>query len=51
MSASPEFAAQVEALRPPLMRFSRSQLPGDASAEDAVSVGLRPGYPGSHQEA
>ena len=33
----PSFAAQVEALRPQLMRFARSQLRNDAWAEDAVS--------------
>ena len=32
-----DFAAQVEALRPQLMRFARSQLRNDAWAEDAVS--------------
>ena len=31
------FAAQVQALRPQLMRFARSQLRNDAWAEDAVS--------------
>ena len=31
------FAAQVEALRPQLMRFARSQLRNEAWAEDAVS--------------
>jgi len=32
-----DFAAQVEALRPQLMRFARSQLRNEAWAEDAVS--------------
>ena len=32
-----EFAAQVEGLRPQLLRFARSQLRNDAWAEDAVS--------------
>ena len=32
-----EFAAQVEALRLPLLRFARTQLRNDAWAEDAVS--------------
>ena len=32
-----DFAAQVEALRPQLLRFARSQLRNDAWAEDAVS--------------
>ena len=32
-----DFAAQVEVLRPQLMRFARSQLRNDAWAEDAVS--------------
>ena len=32
-----DFATQVEALRPQLMRFARSQLRNDAWAEDAVS--------------
>ena len=32
-----EFFAQVEALRPQLMRYARSQLRNDAWAEDAVS--------------
>jgi RNA polymerase sigma-70 factor (TIGR02943 family) len=34
---SPSFSAQVEALRPQLLRFARSQLRNDAWAEDAVS--------------
>ncbi|OYU99069.1 MAG: RNA polymerase subunit sigma [Burkholderiales bacterium PBB5] len=34
---SPDFAAQVEALRPQLMRYARSQLRNEAWAEDAVS--------------
>ena len=33
----PDFARQVEALRPQLMRFARSQLRNEAWAEDAVS--------------
>ena len=41
MSANPapptDFARQVEALRPQLMRFARAQLRNDAWAEDAVS--------------
>ena len=40
VSASPsttDFARQVEALRPQLMRFARTQLRNDAWAEDAVS--------------
>jgi RNA polymerase sigma-70 factor (ECF subfamily) len=37
-AASPaDFARQVEALRPQLMRFARSQLRNEAWAEDAVS--------------
>ena len=32
-----DFAAQVQALRPQLMRFARAQLRNDAWAEDAVS--------------
>ena len=36
-STSPSFSAQVEALRPQLLRFARSQLRNDAWAEDAVS--------------
>ena len=32
-----DFARQVQALRPELMRFARSQLRNDAWAEDAVS--------------
>ena len=32
-----DFAAQVEALRPQLMRYARNQLRNDAWAEDAVS--------------
>ena len=32
-----DFAPQVEALRPQLLRFARSQLRNDAWAEDAVS--------------
>ena len=51
MSASREFTAQVEALRPQLMRFARSQLRNDASTEDAVLVDLGPGNPGLHQDA
>lgn len=35
--ASADFAAQVEALRPQLLRFARSQLRNEAWAEDAVS--------------
>lgn len=35
--ASPDFAAEVQALRPQLLRFARSQLRNDAWAEDAVS--------------
>lgn len=40
--ASPplEFAAQVEALRPQLLRFARTQLRNEAWAEDAVSETL-----------
>jgi RNA polymerase sigma-70 factor (ECF subfamily) len=34
---STDFATQVEALRPQLLRFARSQLRNDAWAEDAVS--------------
>jgi RNA polymerase sigma-70 factor (ECF subfamily) len=34
---SSDFARQVEALRPQLMRFARTQLRNDAWAEDAVS--------------
>ena len=37
MPASADFAAQVEALRPQLLRFARSQLRNQAWAEDAVS--------------
>ncbi|MED5621318.1 sigma-70 family RNA polymerase sigma factor [Ideonella sp. BN130291] len=40
MSASPstpDFARQVESLRPQLLRFARTQLRNDAWAEDAVS--------------
>ena len=36
-AAADSFAAQVEALRPQLLRFARSQLRNDAWAEDAVS--------------
>ena len=36
-NALPDFAAQVQALRPQLMRYARSQLRNDAWAEDAVS--------------
>ncbi len=36
-AATLDFAAQVQALRPQLMRFARSQLRNDAWAEDAVS--------------
>jgi RNA polymerase sigma-70 factor (ECF subfamily) len=36
----PDFARQVEALRPQLMRFARTQLRNDAWAEDAVSETL-----------
>ena len=32
-----DFAQQVEALRPQLLRYARSQLRNDAWAEDAVS--------------
>jgi len=35
-----DFAAQVQALRPQLMRFARAQLRNDAWAEDAVSETL-----------
>ena len=35
-----DFAAQVQALRPPLLRFARNQLRNDAWAEDAVSETL-----------
>lgn len=35
--SAPDFARQVEALRPQLMRFARTQLRNDAWAEDAVS--------------
>ena len=35
--ATANFASQVEALRPQLLRFARSQLRNDAWAEDAVS--------------
>jgi RNA polymerase sigma-70 factor (ECF subfamily) len=34
---SPDFARQVQALRPQLLRFARTQLRNDAWAEDAVS--------------
>ena len=37
MSDALDFAAQVQALRPQLLRFARSQLRNDAWAEDAVS--------------
>ena len=37
MSDAIDFARQVEALRPQLLRFARSQLRNDAWAEDAVS--------------
>ena len=37
MSDAADFATQVEALRPQLLRFARSQLRNDAWAEDAVS--------------
>lgn len=37
---SPDFAAQVEQLRPQLLRFARTQLRNDAWAEDAVSETL-----------
>ncbi len=42
MSDSPpdDFARQVQALRPQLLRFARSQLRNDAWAEDAVSETL-----------
>ncbi len=33
----PDFARQIEALRPQLLRFARTQLRNDAWAEDAVS--------------
>ncbi len=36
----PEFALQVQALRPQLLKFARSQLRNDAWAEDAVSETL-----------
>ena len=36
-SPLPDFATQVQALRPQLLRFARSQLRNDAWAEDAVS--------------
>ncbi len=36
-AAAEEFAASVQALRPQLLRFARSQLRNDAWAEDAVS--------------
>jgi DNA-directed RNA polymerase specialized sigma24 family protein len=36
----PDFARQVEQLRPQLLRFARSQLRNDAWAEDAVSETL-----------
>jgi RNA polymerase sigma-70 factor (ECF subfamily) len=39
-SAVQDFATQVEALRPQLMRYARSQLRNDAWAEDAVSETL-----------
>lgn len=39
-STAPSFASQVEALRPQLMRFARSQLRNEAWAEDAVSETL-----------
>ncbi len=35
-----EFASQVEALRPQLLRYARSQLRNDAWAEDAVSEAM-----------
>jgi RNA polymerase sigma-70 factor (ECF subfamily) len=34
---SPDFACQVQALRPQLLRFARTQLRNEAWAEDAVS--------------
>jgi RNA polymerase sigma-70 factor (TIGR02943 family) len=37
---TPDFAHQVEALRPQLLRFARSQLRNEAWAEDAVSETL-----------
>ncbi len=37
MTAADGFAAQVQALRPQLMRFARTQLRNEAWAEDAVS--------------
>ena len=37
LPTAPDFATQVEALRPQLLRFARSQLRNDAWAEDAVS--------------
>jgi RNA polymerase sigma-70 factor (TIGR02943 family) len=40
VSDTSDFAAQVEALRPQLLRFARSQLRNDAWAEDAVSETL-----------
>ena len=40
MSDTADFAAQVEALRPQLLRFARSQLRNEAWAEDAVSETL-----------
>ena len=36
----PDFAQQVESLRPQLLRFARAQLRNDAWAEDAVSESL-----------
>ncbi len=36
-ASTADFAAQVQALRPQLLRFARSQLRNDAWAEDAVS--------------
>ena len=38
--AAPDFAAQVQALRPQLLRFARPQLRNEAWAEDAVSETL-----------
>ena len=37
LTTAPAFAAQVQALRPQLLRFARSQLRNEAWAEDAVS--------------
>lgn len=40
IESTPDFARQVEALRPQLLRFARTQLRNEAWAEDAVSETL-----------